>query len=169
MLPHVLFVKYTLPQKFLRINGGVPWPVHFTSELRAYQNIQKGILCDPGDNPNIYIQANNGIIMGDNVGIGAGSALISANHNHDNHSLHDICDPIRIGNNVFIGANSVVLPGVQIGDNVVIGAGSVVCKNIPSDSIAVGNPCRVIKQKNPYNEDFSNTEFNRPLPASRFT
>lgn len=166
MKPHTLFLKYAIPQKILRINGNIPWPVHFTTEIRAGQNIKKGILCDPGDNPNIYIQANNGIEMGNNVGIAAGVALISSNHNHDNHSVHDKCQPIRIGNHVFIGANSVVLPGVQIGDNVVIGAGSIVTKDIPSNSIAVGNPCKVIKQKNPYSEDFSKVEFNRKLPKS---
>ena len=53
--------------------------------------------------------------------------------------------PIKVGNNVWIGGNVVVLPGVTIGDNVVIGAGSIVNKDIPSKSVAVGNPCKVIK------------------------
>ena len=51
-----------------------------------------------------------------------------------------------MGNNVWIGGNVVVLPGVTIGDNVVIGAGSVINKDIPSNSVAVGNPCKVIKE-----------------------
>lgn len=50
-----------------------------------------------------------------------------------------------IGNNVFVGAGSIVLPGVTIGDNVVIGAGSVVANSIPDNSVAVGNPARVVK------------------------
>ena len=54
--------------------------------------------------------------------------------------------PIKIGNNVWIGGNVIVLPGVNIGDNVVIGAGSVVNKDIPSNSMAVGIPCKVIKK-----------------------
>jgi len=58
--------------------------------------------------------------------------------------------PIRIGNNVFIGWGSIVLPGITIGDNVVIGAGSVVIKDIPSDSVAAGNPAKVIKPINEY-------------------
>ena len=53
--------------------------------------------------------------------------------------------PVSIGNNVQIGANSIILPGVTIGDNVIIGACSLVNKNIPSNSTAVGNPCKVIK------------------------
>lgn len=55
-----------------------------------------------------------------------------------------IVKPIRVGNNVFIGINSVLLPGTQIGDNVLVGAGSIVRGIIPSDSIVIGNPGRVI-------------------------
>lgn len=53
--------------------------------------------------------------------------------------------PVIIGNNVWIGGGAILLPGVTIGDNVVIGAGSVVTKDIPADSIAYGNPCRVVR------------------------
>ncbi|MBR1567286.1 MAG: sugar O-acetyltransferase [Oscillospiraceae bacterium] len=53
--------------------------------------------------------------------------------------------PVVIGSNVWIGAGAIIMPGVTIGDNVVIGAGSVVTKDIPSDKIALGNPCRVIR------------------------
>lgn len=53
--------------------------------------------------------------------------------------------PIIVGNNVWIGANVTVVPGVTIGDNCVIGAGSVVTKDIPDNTVAVGNPCKVIK------------------------
>lgn len=54
--------------------------------------------------------------------------------------------PVHIGNNVWIGANSVILPGVSIGDNSVIGAGSVVTKDIPANVVAVGNPCKVLRE-----------------------
>lgn len=53
--------------------------------------------------------------------------------------------PVTIGNNVWIGGNSVILPGVTIGDDTVIGAGSVVTKNIPAGVVAAGNPCKVIR------------------------
>ncbi len=53
--------------------------------------------------------------------------------------------PVHIGNNVWIGANACVMPGVTIGDNSVIGAGSVVTKDIPQNVIAVGNPCKVMR------------------------
>lgn len=54
--------------------------------------------------------------------------------------------PVTIGDNVWIGGGAILLPGVTIGDNVVIGAGSVVTKDIPSNTIAYGNPCRVIRE-----------------------
>lgn len=54
--------------------------------------------------------------------------------------------PVRIGRNCWIGANTVILPGITIGDNVVIGAGSVVTKDIPSNVVAVGNPCKILRE-----------------------
>lgn len=56
--------------------------------------------------------------------------------------------PVTIGNNVWIGGSVVIMPGVEIGNNVVIGAGSVVTKDIPSNKIAYGNPCQIIKENN---------------------
>ena len=53
--------------------------------------------------------------------------------------------PVTIGNNVWIGGNSVINPGVTIGSNVVIGSGSVVTKDIPANMIAAGNPCRILR------------------------
>ena len=161
---HKLFFHYVIPQKIFRLNSQVKWPVHFTSIIVQANKITKGVLCDPGDNSNIYIQANNGIQIGSNVGFGSGVKILSSNHSHEDHSKHDIAPPIEIGDNVFVGANSVILPSVKIGDNVVIGAGSVVAKNIPSNSIAVGNPCKVIKNKTAYIEDFSKIKFNKKIP-----
>ena len=62
----------------------------------------------------------------------------------------DIIKNVTIGNNVFIGTNSVILCGVHIGDNVIIGAGSIVNKDIPSNCVAVGVPCRLIKNIDEY-------------------
>ena len=57
--------------------------------------------------------------------------------------MAEYAEEIHIGSNVWIACNTVIIGGVHIGDNVVIGAGSVVTKDIPSNSVAVGNPCRV--------------------------
>lgn len=62
--------------------------------------------------------------------------------------------PVHIGKNCWIGAGAIVLPGVSIGDNSVIGAGSVVTKDIPTGVVAVGNPCRVIREINENDKEF---------------
>lgn len=61
---------------------------------------------------------------------------------------------MHVGNRVWIGAGSVILPGVTIGDNSVIGAGSVVTKDIPSGVIAVGNPCRMLREINEHDYEY---------------
>ncbi|MBD7970107.1 sugar O-acetyltransferase [Paenibacillus gallinarum] len=62
--------------------------------------------------------------------------------------------PVHIGRNVWIGAGAVILPGVKIGDNTVIGAGSVVTKDIPANVVAVGNPCRVLREINEHDKEY---------------
>ena len=161
---YILFFRYLLAQKLYRLNPKVKWPVHYTSRVISPNNIEKGIMCDPGDNIHNYIQANNRIVFGNNIELAPGVSIISSNHDTSNLKKHVEGKPISIGNNVWIGANSTILPEVKIGNNVIIGANSVVTKDIPSNSVAVGNPCKVIKEKEPYTEDFSKIIFNKKTP-----
>ena len=62
--------------------------------------------------------------------------------------------PVHIGKNCWLGAGVIVLPGITIGDNVVIGAGSIVTKDIPSNVVAVGNPCRVLREVNEHDKKY---------------
>lgn len=62
--------------------------------------------------------------------------------------------PVHIGRNCWIGAGVIIVPGITIGDNVVIGAGSIVTKNLPSNVIAVGNPCHVLREVNEYDKEY---------------
>ena len=62
--------------------------------------------------------------------------------------------PIRIGRNCWLGAGVIVLPGVTIGDNVVVGAGSVVTKDLPDNVVAVGTPCRVLREVNEHDREY---------------
>lgn len=62
--------------------------------------------------------------------------------------------PIHIGKNCWLGAGVIVVPGVTIGDNTVIGAGSVVTKDIPANSLAVDNPCRVLRELNDHDREY---------------
>ena len=159
-----MFFHYLIPQKLFRLNPKVNWPVHFTSKIIASENIKKGILYNTNYNINNYIQTTNKIKFDSNVKLKPRVKIISSNHKLKNYREHEKENPIIIGNNVWIGANCVILSKVIIGDNVVIGAGSLVTKNIPTNSIAVGNPCKVIKQKEPYAEDLSQLIFNRKIP-----
>lgn len=62
--------------------------------------------------------------------------------------------PVRIGKNCWIGAGAVIVPGVTIGDNVVVGAGSIVTKDLPDNVVAVGNPCRVLREVNEHDKEY---------------
>ena len=100
-------------------------------------------------NHNLVILDANKVKFGDNVFIAPNCGFYTAGHPLDYETRNkglEYAKPIEVGNNVWIGGNVVVLPGVTIGDNVVIGAGSIVTKDIPSNSVAVGNPCKVIKE-----------------------
>lgn len=147
-------VQYLLycffPQKVLRINGRVPWPVHFTSRILYHERINVGECCAPGLAGSCYIQGRSGINVGSNLWTGPGVGLISSNHDLNDYRRHVESKPLTIGDNVWIGMNAVILPGITIGSNVAIGANAVVNRDIPDNVIAAGNPCRVVKPKPPY-------------------
>ncbi len=100
-------------------------------------------------NFNLVILDEARVTIGDNVFIAPNCAFYTAGHPLDvaqrNAGL-EYSLPIRVGNNVWIGGNVCVMPGVTIGDNVTIGAGSVVVHDIPAGVLAAGNPCRVIRR-----------------------
>ncbi|MBR1386549.1 MAG: sugar O-acetyltransferase [Bacilli bacterium] len=121
--------------------------------------VEQPFYCDYGYNiefgENFYANHNLVILdpakvkFGDNVFIAPNCGFYTAYHPIEfdlrNEGL-EFAKPIIVGNNVWIGGNVVVLAGVTIGDNVVIGAGSIVTKDIPSNSVAVGSPCKVIRK-----------------------
>ena len=120
--------------------------------------IEPSFYCDYGynieigenfySNHNLVILDPAKVIFGDNVFIGPNCGFYTAQHPLDIETRNkglEYAYPIKVGNNVWIGGNVVVLSGVTIGDNCTIGAGSVVVKDIPANSVAVGNPCKVIK------------------------
>ena len=97
------------------------------------------------------------IYVGDNTMIGPNVTVATAGHPilpELREKGYQYNAPVRIGRNCWIGAGAVILPGVCIGDNSVIGAGSVVTGNIPSDVVAVGNPCRVLREINDRDSEY---------------
>ena len=111
-----------------------------------------------GDNVGISgstICARKEIVIGNNVLIGSGCIITDSDAHpiewkdrREGASNKIKCAPIIIGNDVFIGARSIILKGVEIGDRAVVGAGSVVTRNVPADTIVAGNPAVVVKELN---------------------
>lgn len=103
-------------------------------------------------NSDSYFMDGAPITIGDNAFIGPKCGFYTATHPENIEKRNEGWEralPITIGNNVWLGANVTVLPGVTIGDGCVIGAGSVVVKDIPANSVAVGSPCRVVREIDP--------------------
>ena len=100
-------------------------------------------------NHNLVITDGAKVTFGDHVFIAPNCCFTTAEHPTDPAQRMaglEIAKPITVGNNVWIGAGSTVLAGVTIGDNTVIGAGSVVTRDIPENVVAVGVPCRVVRE-----------------------
>ena len=99
-------------------------------------------------NFNLTLVDDTHIYVGDNTMFGPNVTVATAGHPilpELREKMYQYNMPVHIGKNCWIGAGALILPGVTIGDNTVIGAGSVVTKDIPANSVAVGNPCRVMR------------------------
>jgi acetyltransferase-like isoleucine patch superfamily enzyme len=92
----------------------------------------------------VVINCSKRIKIGENVLVGANTSIMDTDWHPERSSLE--ADPVIIEDNVWLGINCVVLKGVKIGSNSIIGANSVVTKDVPSNCIAAGNPCRIIKK-----------------------
>jgi len=121
------------------------------------ENIHIGNNCEINMNC-VFLDCNR-ITIGDNCGIGPNVQIYAVAHPVDPNERLNLAEdensfpfwksftaPVTIGNNVWIGGGSIILPGVTIGDNTTIGAGSLVTKSIPANCLAVGSPCKVIKE-----------------------
>ncbi|MEZ8826956.1 sugar O-acetyltransferase [Vibrio amylolyticus] len=121
------------------------WGIHTHLGKNVYANFNLTLV----DDTHIYI--------GDYVMIGPNVTIATAGHPIEPSLRKKAAQfniPVTIGNNVWLGANSVILPGVTVGENTVIGAGSIVTKDIPANVVAVGNPCRVLREISEHDKEF---------------
>ncbi len=138
--------------------------------------MNKPFHCDYGCNieigENFYSNFNltlldvNTIKIGNNVFCAPNVSIYTAGHPIDKDIRNEYLEygyEVNIGNDVWIGGNTVINPGVTIGNNVVIGSGSVVCKDIPSNVVACGNPCRVIRSITEADKAYWQNEKNKIL------
>ena len=95
----------------------------------------------------------NGIYVGKNTRVGPGVKIISANHNIYDFDKHDPAPPIKIGANCWIGANAVILPGVELGDHTIVAAGSVITKSFLEGNCIIGGvPAKMVRRIGDYGE-----------------
>ena len=123
-------------------------------------HLEPPFYCDYGDliyaEENVFVNFGAVFLDGGTIKIGANTLIAPGVHIYTAEHPVDIaerrewekCRPVVIGKDCWIGGKAIILPGVTIGDRVVIGAGAVVNKDVPDDSLAVGNPARVIKKLN---------------------
>jgi maltose O-acetyltransferase len=120
-----------------------PFYVDYGKFITVGSNVEINMNC-------VFLDCNR-ITLGCNVLIGPAVQIYAVGHpvdpkEREKDYLIGLTKPVTIGNNVWIGGGSIILPGVTIGNNVTIGAGSVVTKDIPDNVLAYGNPCRVAKR-----------------------
>lgn len=118
-----------------------------------YVHLGKGVYA----NFNLTLVDDTAIYIGDYTMIGPNVVIATAGHPilpKLREKAYQYNIPVHIGCNVWIGAGAVIVPGVSIGDNSVIGAGSVVTKDIPANVVAVGNPCRVLREISEHDREY---------------
>ena len=146
------YIKCARVRKSLAYCGN---KVHFDSSdiFSYYQNI---LLCDYVHiQPHCHLYGMGGIEIGKGSILSHEVQILSSNHNYDSADLEYLpydkrndCKQVTIGEYVWIGARSLILPGVHIGNGAVIGAGSVVTKDVPECAVMGGNPAHIIKYRN---------------------
>jgi acetyltransferase-like isoleucine patch superfamily enzyme len=87
------------------------------------------------------------IVIGNDVALGPHVKIFTATHDYSTYDLKDTAASVRVEDNAWVGGGTIILPGVTIGRGAVIGAGSVVTKDVPPFSVAVGNPARVVRER----------------------
>ena len=136
-------------RKILRQNSGVKWAIHHTSTIHCPEKLIRGKSVYPGDSPCVYINAVNGVSIGDYTNIGPNVGIVSANHHFVNNQIQPVESPIKIGDFCWVGMGAVILPAVELGNFTIVGAGAIVTKSFKEGYCVLGgNPAKIIKYLN---------------------
>lgn len=135
-----------------KINSQGDYRIHSRASIRNAQNIYLGNNVRITMDCCIWAEKYSKIIFGDNVLVGPGAKMFCGNHGTNLNGVPMVYQDrtekdILIGNDVWVGANSIITSGVKIGDGVIVAAGSVVTKDVPPNCIVGGIPAKVIKQR----------------------
>lgn len=160
VLPHIPFWSWR--RFYLRRLGMKIGPGSFISK-RLYVTNPNRVVLGPGSHLNldVHLDARGGITIGRGVSVSFGVRIVTGGHDVNSPTFRGIFRPISIGDNVWIGANAVVLQGVSIGQGAVVAAGAVVTKDVPPFDIVGGVPARIIGERN-HNLNYV-CEWNVPL------
>jgi acetyltransferase-like isoleucine patch superfamily enzyme len=149
--PATLLMKHIIIQKLFRINSKVNWPVHWTSQVKAPENIKSGTRA-PGLAIGCYLDGRNGIIIEENVWIGPRVSIISMNHDENNYKNYIQSRPIVIRKNCWLATNCIITPGVELGEHTLVAAGAVVTRSFPEgNQVIAGIPAKPVKKLDAYN------------------
>ena len=156
-------MKRLLKRLIYRIRGEVTTEELIKNGLRVGKNFRRNEHCIIDESHCWLISIGDDVVLAPRVHILA----------HDASMWNDLgytkIAETKIGNNVFIGAGSIIMPGVEIGDNSIVGAGSVVTKHVPSDTVVAGNPARTIMSKQDFIEKHKNRLTSAPLFSEEYT
>ena len=139
-----------------------PFHANWGCNMHVGNNFYSNFNLTVVDDVDIYIGDN--VMIAPNVVIATGTHPICPKLREKGYQYNL---PVHIGNRVWIGAGTIILPGVTIGDDSVIGAGSVVTKNIPSGVVAVGNPCRVLREINEHDYEYYHEDRKIGFPVDK--